>query len=46
MLNPLLTQKLLETLGAERTEPLFFREAMEAYAQRKEEFSNRRKKLD
>jgi len=46
VLNPLLTQKLLETLGAERTEPLFFREAMEAYTRRKEEFSDRRRKLD
>ena len=46
VLNPLLTQKLLETLGAERMEPLFFREAMEAYTRRKEEFSDRRRKLD
>ena len=46
VLNPLFTQKLLETLGAERKEPVFFQEAMEAYTQRKAEFSNRRKKLD
>ena len=46
VLNPLLTQKLLTTLSAERTEPLFFQEAMEAFEQRKAEFSNRRKKLD
>ena len=46
VLNPLLTQKLLETLGAERKEPVFFQKAMEAYTQRKAELSNRRKKLD
>ena len=46
VLNPLLTQQLLSILGAETQEPLFFSEAMEAYTQRKAEFSNRRKKLD
>ena len=46
VLNPLLTQKLLVTLGAENPEPVFFREAMEAYEQRKKEFSNKRTKLD
>ena len=46
VLNPMLTQKLMATLGAEAPEPAFFQEAMEAYTQRKKEFSDRRKKLD
>ena len=46
VLNPLLTKKLLETLGAEDTEPRFFQAAMEAYEKRKAEFKDKRRKLD
>ena len=46
VLNPLLTKKLLHTLGAKEPEPLFFRESMEAYDKRKAEFKDMRRKLD
>ena len=46
VLNPLLTKKLLETLGAKNSEPVFFKEAMEAYEKRLREFKDRRTKLD
>lgn len=46
VLNPLLTKKLLAILGAENPEPLYFREAMEAYEKRLREFRDKRTKLD
>ncbi len=46
VLNPLLTKSLLKTLGAGNTEPIFFREAMEAYEKRLAEFKDKRRKLD
>ncbi len=46
VLNPLLTRKLLSVLGAENSEPLYFREAMEAYEKRLGEFKDKHTKLD
>ena len=46
VLNPLLTQKLLAAMGLADQEPLFFREAMEAYEKRRTEFRDKRRKLD
>ena len=46
VLNPLLTKKLLGILGAENPEPLYFKEAMEAYEKRLREFKDKRTKLD
>jgi len=45
VLNPLFTQRLLDSLGS-KGQPLFFTEALQAYEARLTEFRDSRKKLD
>ena len=46
VLNPLLTEKLLASLGFPGRRPVFYDEAMEAYRLRLQEFEDKRRKLD
>ncbi len=46
VLNPLLTKRLLASLGAENAQPAYYEAAMEAYVKRLAEFRDKKKKLD
>lgn len=46
VMNPLLTQRLLRSLGAGDVRPAFYDQAMAAYEKRLAEFSDPRRKLD